>query len=69
MNTLKAIELLYDKLGLEFEMSDITLGYLTDNVTRTLRDVLWYVDSCHNEAIYIDNLVFLTESEIEAELC
>lgn len=68
---LAAIKKLYEEIGFEDVdvLSDIEHDYLTENTCRNGRDVLWYIDEANNIAIYIDTLEFLTEEEIEKELC
>lgn len=68
---LQAIIELYKEIG--FNSPDVLKDYDNDNLTihkaRNGREVLWYVDESHNAAIYIDSLEFLSEDEIEKELC
>ncbi len=66
----KAIKNIYDTLGLDKPdiKNDRKHGYLTDNVARNGRNVLWYLDETNDIAIYIDTLEQLTEEEIEKEL-
>lgn len=66
---LVALKKLYEEIGFENVLSDIENDYLTENSCRNGRDVLWYMDENNNVAIYIDTLEFLTEEEIEKELC
>lgn len=42
--------------------------YLTENIARNGREVLWYMDESYNVAIYVDTLEQLTDEEIEKEL-
>lgn len=68
-----AVKEIYDELGLnttqEGVENDYRHDYLTLNTARNGRDVLWYMDSLDNVAIYVDTLVFLNEEEIEKQLC
>lgn len=68
-NVLAAITKLYKEIGFEDVLNDIEHDYLTENTCRNGRDVLWYIDENHNVAIYEDTLEFLTEEEIEEQLC
>ncbi len=66
----KAIKEIYNILGVnepDIE-NDRKHDYLTDNVARNGRDILWYLDESNNIAIYVDTLERLTEEEIEKEL-
>ncbi len=66
----KAEQKIYEILG--FNKPDINndrkYDYLTENVARNGREVLWYMDESHNLAIYVDTLEQLTDEEIEKEL-
>lgn len=68
---LLAIVKLYELLGFDFTdfNIDIKYDYLTENIARNGRSVLWYIDETHNAAIYVDTLELLTDEEIEKELC
>lgn len=68
-STLNALVKLYTTLGLENVIDDISNDYLTENRCRNGRDVLWYLDGTVNEAIYVDNLTFLSAEEIDEQLC
>lgn len=69
-SVLKAIAKLYERIPYsETILEDIDGSFLTEDTTRNGREVLWYMDETHNEAVYIDTLEFLTEEEIEKELC
>jgi hypothetical protein len=52
----------------ELVLNDLKHDYLTGNVTRNGREVLWYMDESLNVAIYVDTLEQLTDEEIEKEL-
>lgn len=68
----KAIEELYNELGFENADSfaeDYKNDIVTENTCRNGRKVIWYIDSVKCAAIYEDTLEFLTEEEIEKELC
>lgn len=66
---LAAIEKIYNKIGNRNIIDYIRHEYLTENTCRNGRDVLWFMDEDNNVAIYIDTLEFLTEEEIEEQLC
>lgn len=66
---IEALRALYDELGIEFTLRDVDKDYLTENTCRNGRKVLWYMDENKCVAIYIDTLEFLTDEEIEKELC
>lgn len=78
-NKILALAKLYNEMDMYYDYSlmdlleainrDMELDYLTENECRNKRAVLWYSDENYNEAIYIDTLEFLTEEEIEKELC
>lgn len=64
----------YDELGygrpdLTQMIEDQRCDRLTENTTRSGRDVVWYLDENHNVCVYIDTLEVLTDEEIERELC
>lgn len=67
---LKAITTLYNELSFNEPdvINDINNGYLTDHESRSGRPVLWYMDETNNKAIYVDNLLILSDEEIEKEL-
>ena len=65
-----AIKKLYEEIGLTMNVErDIDKDYLSEMTARNGRKVWWYVDENHNVAIYDDTAEFLTEEEIETELC
>lgn len=69
-SVLVAITKLYEELSGEHNViEDINNDYLTENTCRNGREVLWYMDNDTCKAIYIDTLDFLSEEEIEKELC
>lgn len=69
-SVLAAIEKIYEEIPGEHDvLNDINHDYLTENTCRNGRNVLWYIDEANNIAIYIDTREFLTEEEIEKELC
>lgn len=65
---LKAIEKLYESIGMEFHHEDYDRDFLTVNVCRNGREVYYYMDERISKAIYIDSLELLTDEEIEKEL-
>lgn len=67
---MNALVKLYERLGFDGTniIDDYNNDYLSENDTRDGREVLWYVDETHNEAIYVDTAEFLTEEEIEEQL-
>ncbi|MCR5837170.1 MAG: hypothetical protein K6G88_11740 [Lachnospiraceae bacterium] len=71
MKQLEVIRKLYEELGFDEPdiVSDISNNYLTEHTARNGKDVLWYVDESHNAAIYVDSEEFLSETEINKELC
>ena len=73
-SVLRALAKLYERLpkgyaGAVIEEINANFSSLTENTARNGREVLWFMDTLHCEAIYIDTLEFLTEEEIEKELC
>ena len=69
-SALKAIAKLYERIPYsETILEDIDGSFLTEDTARNGREVLWYMNDLFNEAVYIDTLEFLTEEEIEKELC
>lgn len=71
MGVLAALKKLYDEIGFDEPhiYDDIENDYVTENKCRNGREVLWYTDESHNIAIYIDTLEFLSEEEIDEQLC
>ena len=69
MNNLGAIKKLYSIINSQDVLFDIEHDVLTENVCRNGRKVIWYKSDGEEEAIYTDTLEFLTEEEIESELC
>lgn len=68
-STLKAVEIIYNIIGIETDvLTCIKEGILTENTTRSGRDVVWYNNGLIDVAIYIDTLERLTDEEIEKEL-
>ena len=66
---LEAINKVYSIVGYgEDVFGDIENGYLTENETRSGRDVVWYMDGEKECAVYVDTLEVLTEEEIETQL-
>ncbi|MBO7713963.1 MAG: hypothetical protein J6S85_10365 [Methanobrevibacter sp.] len=67
---LKAIEKLYSVLDLDGEgiLDDIKNDYLSENVTRSGRTVLWYICGDKSVTMYVDSLEIMSEEEIETEL-
>lgn len=67
---LEALEKLYKEIGFENPniIDDVKNDYLTENTARNGRPMLWYEDNVMEVAIYLDNLQFLTDEEIENEL-
>ena len=68
-SVLAAIEKLYKEIGFEDVLNDIKNDYLTENTCRNGKEVLWYLDENKSVAIYVDSLEFLTEEDIEEQLC
>ena len=71
-SVLKAITVLYAEIpGSEDAdiLDDIKNDVLTDITARNGREALWYMVENIDKAIYVDTLEFLTEEEIEKELC
>lgn len=68
-SVLKAISKLYGAEVSADILDDIRCNLLAEHTARSGRDVLWFMDENVSEAIYIDTLEFLTEEEIEKELC
>lgn len=68
-NTLAALRRLYERIGYTDVLTDIANDHVTENTCRNGRTVLWYMDESRSQAIYTDGLEFLTEEEIESELC
>lgn len=67
-----AVKEIYEEIGLSMTKenveTDYACDYLTLNTGRNGRDILWYMDSLSNIAIYVDTLVILNEDEIEEQL-
>lgn len=72
-NHMDAVKEIYAEIGIDFTKEsleqDWKYNYLTLNECRNGRNVLWYKDSLYDLAIYVDTLVFLTDDEIEEQLC
>ena len=70
-NTLEALVKLYEEIGFEEPnvIKDINVNYLSECTARNKRTVLWYLDEAKNIAIYTDTEEFLSEEEIEDQLC
>lgn len=70
-NMLIALKKLYEELGYEDPdiISDIEHDFLSNATCRNGKEVLWYMDDSKCMAMYIDTLEFLSEEEIEKELC
>lgn len=66
---LEALLKLYEEINFQDVIEDIKHAHLTENTCRNGRTVLWYMDERLSVAIYIDTLEFLSEEEIEEELC
>lgn len=71
MGKIEAMAKLYEEM--DFENPDIAEDmkndFLSECKCRNGREVLWYMDEANNKAIYIDTMEFLTDEEIEKELC
>lgn len=71
-NMIKSIEKLYDELGFEnpHVVDDIKNDILTEACSRNGRRILWYLEPEGKEAaIDVDTMQFLTDEEIEKDLC
>lgn len=69
-SVLIAMVALYEELGYgDYILGDIRCDYLSENIGRSGRLVLWYNDNNSEAAIYVDTLEFLSEEEIEEEFC
>lgn len=68
---LEAIKRLYNELGVENPdiIADYDHDYISINKCRNGRDCVWYLDESKEACIYIDTLEFMTDEEIEKELC
>lgn len=68
-NTLGAIKKLYQGINSTDVLADIANDRLTENICVNGRYVIWYISEKEEAAIYTDTLEFLTEEEIQKELC
>lgn len=69
----EAIAIIYNIIGIKPDKNQIEQDqehdYLTVNIARNGKNVIWYLDENYNVAVYTDTLEQLSENEIEEQLC